>query len=232
MHAKSRAVLRAPDLAGLATLATPAACEKEKDPIDPLAQEVALAVCPKAYQCCTGMQLADNQQAGTDEASCKVKTADSFDEFLDSVAASEKKGRVIFHRERLEACLSTIRSSDCASLNQTNHFSGVPGCGESIEPKVQNGGACTFNWECVGDNCAKPGKEDGTCQPKGQAMQSALRLWETPRAIQAADGGQDQCFYSSSCTYGRGHGRLGALPLAFALGLALAGLRRRRGSAR
>ena len=57
-------------------------------------QKLAQAICPKAYECCMTDQLSGNMQAGTDVASCEMKTQEAFEHQVDSIKASEKKGRL------------------------------------------------------------------------------------------------------------------------------------------
>ena len=58
-------------------------------------------------------------------------------------------------------------TSTCAELGTTNHLSGVPGCTSFGTPRVLLGGACAYDWECVGGWCAHAPMTlgDGTCQP-------------------------------------------------------------------
>ena len=96
-------------------------------PIDKTAKDFADAICPKAYSCCTADQLMNNDAAGTSEAECKMLTADNFTNFLQGLQNSQSAKRSKFEQTKVDACLQTIRSADCATLNMTNHLSGVPG---------------------------------------------------------------------------------------------------------
>ncbi len=127
-------------------------------------EEIAKSVCPRAYQCCTPIQLMDNKQAGTDEASCEAETTASFRNMAGSIASSEKKGRLVYQGEKLAACLAHIRSASCQELNRTNHLSGVD-CEPWIDPKVAAGGACATDGECIDGFCQKePMAFEGRCQ--------------------------------------------------------------------
>src|SRR5262245_33049406 len=108
-------------------------------PIDKTAKDFAEAICPKAYSCCTAEQLMDNDAAGTSEVECKMLTEDNFRNFLQGLQNSQNEKRSKFDQTRVDACLNTIRSSDCATLNMTNHLSGVPGCDRFATPLVAVG---------------------------------------------------------------------------------------------
>jgi hypothetical protein len=139
---------------------------KSGTPIETAPVEVAKTVCPKAYDCCTAAQLMGNKdQAGTTEAECETKTTDHWTQQINAVKSSEAKGRSKYDGDKLAACLATVRSSSCEALRMTNKLTGVPGCESIVQPQVQVGDACTFDWECVQGWC-KPmmsGTGDGTC---------------------------------------------------------------------
>jgi hypothetical protein len=128
-------------------------------------QEIAKAVCPKAYNCCTPMQLMGNDLAGKDEASCETKTAEGFKNNLDGLKGSINKGRARYHGDQMQACLELIRGASCEQLNRTNHFTGI-GCPAYVEPLVAPGGACGADVECIDGACDKSsGGSEGVCKP-------------------------------------------------------------------
>jgi hypothetical protein len=141
--------------------------DKTGTPIETAPVEIAKTVCPRAYDCCTAAQLMGNSdQAGTSEAECEMKTANAYSQQIEAVKQSEQAGRSAYDGDKLEACLATVRSSSCDALRTTNHLRGVPGCDSFVQPKVQMGGVCGHDWECVQGWC-KPmmsGSSDGTCQ--------------------------------------------------------------------
>jgi hypothetical protein len=142
-------------------------------PLSSAADEVAKAVCPKAWSCCTAAQLMDNDMAGTDEPSCETKTAQGFKNNFDSVRSSQSKGRSVYDGLQLQACLSYIRSSSCDTLNMTSHFTGVPGCDSFVKPKLSVGAACSFDGECIDGYCDKPQMaSEGTCKPRARENES------------------------------------------------------------
>jgi hypothetical protein len=179
-------------------------------------QEIARAVCPKAYQCCTPMQMENNDLAGTDEPSCEAKTTQGFKNNLDAVRGSIAKDRARYHGDKLATCLAHIRAATCEDLNRTNHFSGI-GCDPWIEPLVSPGGACGLDVECIEGSCDKGGgmSGDGVCRPLPVAGEPCA-------GVRCARGNEcdgttktcvatvpergvtkpGQCFYASACSYG------------------------------
>jgi MYXO-CTERM domain-containing protein len=141
---------------------------KTGTPIETAPMEIAQAVCPKAYDCCTTAQLMGNAQAGTTEAECETKTVDAYSSQIEAVKQSEQAGRAAYDGDKLAACLNTVRSSSCDALRMTNHLRGVPGCDSFVQPKVEVGGACGNDWECVQGWCqpmmSDSSSNDGTCQ--------------------------------------------------------------------
>jgi hypothetical protein len=205
--------------------------------------EIAKAVCPKAYTCCTPMQLMGNDLAGTTESSCEIKTADGFKKNLDGLKGSINKGRVRYHGDLMADCLVLIRSSSCEQLNRTNHFSGI-GCPAYVEALVAPGGACGSDAECIDGFCEKAmGAAEGTCRALPKQGESCVGIrcakgfvcnGDTKQCepeVAGRPGPPNQCFYSSACSYGRGPWSGGLLLGALGL-LALAARRRRAVSVR
>jgi uncharacterized protein (TIGR03382 family) len=214
---------------------------------DDAPRRLAEAICPKAYQCCMTEQLMDNEQAGTDVASCTTKTREAFTQQVAGIKASQAKGRVVYDGLKVQACVEKFEaaSTTCAQLNTTNHFTGVPECASFLQPKVAPGDACTADFECVGGFCdtsAVPTGTagDGVCKAfakLGDACSSTAPC--APEFICGADtmtcanrppGGApaEACFYSSACNYAGGdRGAASALAVVLLLGAALTRRRRR-----
>ena len=211
-------------------------------PIDQAAHEIALTICPKAYTCCMASQLSGNANAGTDEPSCEQKTQQGYQGQLDSVQASQDLGRSSFDGVKLDACLKTIRSADCATLNMTNHVTGVPGCESFVTPLVAVGGACSNDFECQDSFCQKAPMTsgDGVCQPfagSGAACSDQQRCGAglicdgttNVCTILAVPPTTNACFYSSGCNVSDCQPVTSLVALAM---LALIGFVRRRGRRR
>ena len=95
------------------------ACAEEDGPGVPFGdgpQQIAETVCPKAYECCTGAELMQNTIAGSDVESCEEKTLDSFENNFDDFEEAIDDGRAAYHGDRLETCLTFIRTSSCPAL--------------------------------------------------------------------------------------------------------------------
>jgi hypothetical protein len=158
-----------------------AGCNKEEDTsggvsMEAAPAELAKAICPKAYTCCVQSQLMGNDQAGTDEASCEAKTTTGFRNNLNGLKHSIDKKRSRYLGDKMEACITFIRSATCERLNRTNHFSGLE-CEPWIEPLVAVGGTCGNDYECVASFCAKAEKAaEGTCKPWPAAGESCATV--------------------------------------------------------
>jgi len=176
-------------------------------------REIARAVCPKAYVCCTAMELMGNEMAGTDEPSCELKTAEAFHNQLQPVLASQSRFRSDYDGVKLEACLAHVRAATCEELGTTNHFSGIPGCDAFVEARLGHGEACTQDWECIegwcegsvmgADGACRPlAKEGEACDPakceKDIRCDSATKMCARPRAEGEVCLRGDQCA-SNNC---------------------------------
>jgi hypothetical protein len=141
--------------------------------IETTATQIAAAICPKAYLCCTAQQLVTNSSAGMTEAECELNTTDLFRSVLESIQTSQDAQRCRYEQSKVDACLNTIRTSTCGMLNVTNHLSGVPNCASFTTPLVATGGVCSQSFECTYGVCQKSsGADEGTCGPGVAAGQS------------------------------------------------------------
>jgi MYXO-CTERM domain-containing protein len=207
-------------------------------------KELAQAICPKAYDCCMTTQLMHNDQAGTDVATCEMKTQAGLESQVAGIEASEKNGRVIYDGTKVDACVKFLQSATCMELNTTGHFSGIPACASFIQPQVAAGGACAADFECIDGFCDKTGvasgqaNGDGACRTLAKAGESCaagvhcelgLTCDATSTTCAAPPVGgaptADACFYSSACNYAGGD--RGAASL-LTVGLVLVAVWRRR----
>jgi hypothetical protein len=163
-------------------------------PVDQTATRIANAVCPKAWMCCTADQLMSNSAAGSDVASCETATADNYKTVLSGLQASVDAKRASYQSAKLDACLEKIQSSDCATLNVTNHLIGIPGCESFTTPLVPVGGACAADYECVNGWCNVPSSSTnglGTCAAflaAGQSCAAAGGASCGPNAVCDVEG--------------------------------------------
>jgi hypothetical protein len=131
-------------------------------PVDQTASRIAETVCPKAWMCCTADQLMSNAAAGTSEQDCITQTTAHYQSYLSTLQASVSQKRATYQSSKLDTCLMTIQTSDCDTLNVTNHVVGIPGCESFTTPLVAVGGACSQHYECVNGWCDVPtGSSDG-----------------------------------------------------------------------
>lgn len=156
-------------------------------PIDQTAREIAATVCPKAYECCTAEKLMGNELAGMSEPECQTLTAQEFRNRLQGIQRSIDQGRARYEREKVDACLQTIETSSCGSLNMTNHLTGVPGCDRFVTPLVAPGGECDDDYECI----------DGWCEQPAEGEPSG------PRQCRAHLTGNLSCVEHRECGGGR-----------------------------
>jgi hypothetical protein len=125
-------------------------------PVDQTATRIANTICPKAWMCCTADQLSTNSAAGTSEQDCITQTTDSYKNQLSALQFSIDQKRASYQSSKLDACLMTIQTSDCATLDVTNHVAGIPGCESFTTPLVPLGGACSQDYECINGWCNVP----------------------------------------------------------------------------
>ena len=122
-------------------------------PVDQIATDIAMTVCPKAWSCCAATQLMGNDMAGTSESDCETKTKNGYSQQLQQVQSSMDAGRARYEQAKVDACLQTIQMSTCQMLNTTNHLIGIPGCESFVTPLVDLGGACGQDYECISGWC-------------------------------------------------------------------------------
>ena len=97
-------------------------------PIEKTATDFAAAICPKAYDCCTADQLMGNKDlAGTTEAECETKTAQSFRNQLQAMQDAENAGRAKYDQAKVDACLAALRAADCSTLKTIYSVRASPG---------------------------------------------------------------------------------------------------------
>jgi len=141
--------------------------------IDQLPAKYASAYCMKAVECCTMAELGGlNGGLGspiTDEASCESYYSGLFQAFfVNSIKASESAGRASYDGDAAGACIDAAASMSCADFAAALAGTGTfAGCTNPITPLVDNGGACTQDYECTSDYCMGATQSaDGACAAK------------------------------------------------------------------
>ena len=136
-------------------------------PVDDTATRIANTVCPKAYVCCTPDELGMNAEAGTDVASCESMTKSNYQNVLATLQASVDQKRAVYVSSQAGHLPGEHpEHATAATLNTTNHLTGVPGCDSFTTPLVIVGGACSQDYECISGWCNVPSTStngDGTC---------------------------------------------------------------------
>jgi hypothetical protein len=210
---------------------------------DQAPKALAGAICPAAYRCCMADQLMNNAQAGTDVASCEMKSEAGFQGQVAGIQESEQKGRVVYDGEKVQKCVDYLKTAPCSELTNTGHFTGLPACASFIQPLVEKGGACAGDVECKNSFCDRtglPDGQDGVCRDYANesddcsgGARCAYNLRCDPgtsKCVPLPTGAMAQpgtlCFYSSACSYAGGdRGAFSLLGVGLLLGAAA---RRRR----
>jgi hypothetical protein len=145
-------------------------------PIDKTATDLAQAICPKAYSCCTMDQLMGNSAAGTTEQECEMKTADNFRGQLQNMQNSENAHRSKYDQTQVDACLAAIRAASCSDLQMIHSLSQIQACNSTFAtPLVAAGGQCQNDFECIDGVCQKPMNSfDGVCMAGAAVGQSCV----------------------------------------------------------
>jgi hypothetical protein len=137
----------------------------------PFAQVAALwrkALCDRIYSCCSATERMQNPAIGTDVASCQPALNSEASLFLADIQASIDGGRVVYHPDRMAACLSALQAKSCDVLkmppgdkNVTQQCEGV------FESKVPIGGTCSGYFDCIGGWCmGDDGSGKDMCSPR------------------------------------------------------------------
>jgi hypothetical protein len=160
---------------------------------------LAPAICDQGDRCCTMDQLMKNGNAGTDAASCESRTQTARTGQVSAIESSERKGRVNYDGVKVQPCIDYPydANTECADLNMTFHFSGVPPL--LVVPRAQGGGRRRVHCDAMAMTCAMP-----------------------PTTLAAAG----TCFYSSGCNHTGTESGVGAI-LGLAILIVSTGIRRR-----
>jgi hypothetical protein len=137
-------------------------------PLEQVQREWRKAVCAKIYGCCSADERARNDEIGTDAADCEGKLEGEYSFFLGDIQTSVAQGRVVYHGDKMAACLANLKARTCeqakappGELDVTQLCDGV------FEPKVPVGGACLEFWDCASGWCAGDlGNLMDTCSAK------------------------------------------------------------------
>ncbi len=129
-------------LAGAACLA---ACEQS------IEERYAEAVCAKNFQCCSADEIAPD----TSEDECRDGLEVGVATLIAGAEQDDDEGLVDFSEDNLERCLDAIEAAGCDAWPAVAN---EPPCSEVVVGKVEVGGSCFDDDECVSGRCS------GTCQ--------------------------------------------------------------------
>jgi hypothetical protein len=129
------------------------------------------AVCEKIYGCCSPAERQGNTAIGTDLQSCQPALERDVTYFVGDLPSSVEGGRVLYHPDRMTACLADLRARSCDQMkNPAGGLDVTQACEGVFEPTVPPGGACLEYWDCKGGWCAGDlGDLQDTCQARAVA---------------------------------------------------------------
>jgi hypothetical protein len=116
--------------------------------LDQLPRKYAAAVCEAFAGCAGNLYLVF--RPGEE---CAKTTAVTVEEGLAPLTAAVTAGRVLYHPQRVQACLDELAAGGCDSLSRREPES----CQRALEGTVEAGGDCTLDAECAGDQYCKLG---------------------------------------------------------------------------
>ncbi|WP_437806394.1 hypothetical protein [Sorangium sp. So ce1078] len=118
--------------------------------------------CHLSYECCSPAAL-DNPFLADTEATC-VQFRSGIHEAgaLPLLRASVAAGRLVYHPERMRACVDLLSGAGCAATD-ADWLCLL----DAFEGKVPLGGECTIEHDCENWHCVKPDPDAdvGTCAP-------------------------------------------------------------------
>lgn len=192
--------------------------------LDELATELASASCERSFSCCDAAEI--EAQFGffdiETEAECTMVIAGFAEQFLiPQLEAGVESGRIVYHGDRMGACLSLMRSLECGAELEG---AGSPllgiSCEDPFEGQVANGDACASDEECQSDTCIgetmdfEGNTTEGTCgnappvgSPCTEDFECAEGAWcdsgsgSTPTCAAPQDAGAE-CFSGEQCDSG------------------------------
>ncbi len=132
------------------------------------AENVAEAQCAKAYDCCSEAEIEASEQEsyGVNEGDCVDETSDVLGFKEDQIKEGVDEGRLEYKGTVLERCLASYAALSCEDL-KSKATAVAAECDAFLIPKVEEGGTCKIDEECVNGNCyrAEDDDDEGTCQP-------------------------------------------------------------------
>jgi hypothetical protein len=154
-------------------------------PVEQVASRWRRALCDKIYACCSPAERMINPGLGTNAQDCPAALEREASTFLGDLPTSVAAGRVVYHPERMTACLADLEARSCDLVKMPPGDKDVTAmCDGVFEAKVPIGGACLEYWDCIDGWCAgdfgglmdrcTPKADDGTVCDEGPECKSGM----------------------------------------------------------
>lgn len=133
-------------------------------------QQMYEAECELLFRCCGETEREVVFEVGGEEQECKDQFASlifGMDQAILDVSLEE--GRAVLNEEQVELCVASFLALSCEEWTTLEPSKSVhlPGCGAIIDPRVQVGGDCFNDYECVSGFCDRTfNAEVGRCEAR------------------------------------------------------------------
>ena len=152
---------------GAGTNATPSG---DPVPLEQFADEMARVRCDKVYDCCSATEIDASQEFFFDDRDDCLETfrATIGTFFVPEMEKAIEAGRADYDAVAAGECITRFEAYDCDEFQAQfdgDDFSRIL-CDEMTVPKVDQGGLCTWQFECTTGSCVSADvvNEDPTCQ--------------------------------------------------------------------
>ena len=125
-------------------------------PPDQLGTELGEVMCARMAECCTTEEFMEQTLGADSEEECRALYTGLVGGLLvpvleDSIAA----GRVVYHADRMGACLDTMAAMSCGEAVVAMGGDTLwGGCEDPFEGQVAVDGVCASDWDCVSEYCS------------------------------------------------------------------------------
>lgn len=124
-------------------------------PPDQITVETSKATCKKLASCCTDEEFADEAFDAETEAECVQIYAAFADLVFDAVIQSIDAGRIIYHADRMGACIAAMEAVSCSEFAAGGEGDVAPrGCENPFEGTVADGAECATDFDCISTWCS------------------------------------------------------------------------------
>ncbi|WP_155798068.1 hypothetical protein [Sorangium cellulosum] len=118
--------------------------------------------CRLSYECCSPVALDNPFLATTEETCAEFRSVLQNTTALPVLRASIAAGRLVYHPDRMRACIDRLNGARCAATDADWRC-----LIDAFEGQVPLGGECTIEHDCENWHCVKPDSDAdvGTCAP-------------------------------------------------------------------